>query len=93
MNKGLGDLQKEVPPLFPRNKIFEEKGSHFYCELGIKKQIDANDPPTIQETETFWANIWESNKEHNKEASSGEKDCRRRSYSCKDPLLVNKDGV
>ena len=27
------------------------------------------DPPTIKELETFWANIWENNKEHNKEAS------------------------
>lgn len=34
-----------------------------------KKQIDVKDPPTTMETEKFWENIWETNKEHNKEAS------------------------
>jgi len=42
--------------------------SDFYRELG-KKQIDVKDPPTTVETEKFWENIWETNKEHNKEAS------------------------
>ena len=38
-----------------------------------KEQTGVNDPPTIEETEAFWANIWETNKDQNKEASSGEK--------------------
>ena len=42
---------------FRQNKIFKEDGKKFYREL-IKKKIEVNEPPTIEEVEEFWSTIW-----------------------------------
>ena len=47
---------------------FKENAGHFHWELG-KKLIDVKDPPIIEETEKFWGNIRETNKENDKEAT------------------------
>ena len=53
---------------FRQNKIFREDAKKFYRELG-KNKIEVNNPPTTEEVETFWSNIWENEKEHNRNAS------------------------
>ena len=52
---------------FRQNKIFKQDAKKFYRELG-KKRIDVTEPPTLDEVEEFWANIWENDKTHNENA-------------------------
>ena len=49
------------------NKLFKDNAKQFYRELG-KKQIDVNDPPTLDEIEDFWSRIWENEESHNEVA-------------------------
>ena len=52
---------------FRQNKLFKDNAKQFYRELG-KKQIDVNDPPTLDEIEDFWSRIWENEESHNEVA-------------------------
>ena len=46
---------------FHQNKLYRENTKKFYRELG-KKSIEINEPPKIDEVESFWGNIWEKQK-------------------------------
>ena len=56
-------------------KVFKQMADDFNLignhqikgELG-KKRIDVTEPPTLDEVEEFWANIWENDKTHNENA-------------------------
>ena len=52
---------------FRQNKIFKEDAKTCYRELG-KKKIDVDEPPTSDEVEQFWSEIWENDKSHNESA-------------------------
>ena len=53
---------------FHQNKLYGENATKFYRELG-KKTIEINEPPKIDEVESFWGNIWEKQKSYNKNAT------------------------
>ena len=50
---------------FRQNKIFKQDAKKIHRELGV---IDVTEPPTLDEVEEFWANIWENDKTHNENA-------------------------
>ena len=47
---------------------YRENAKKFYRELG-KKSIEINEPPKIDEVESFWGNLWEKQKSYNKNAT------------------------
>lgn len=59
-------MRKELNS-FGRIKPLSKIPKNFTVELG-KKRIDVTEPPTLDEVEEFWANIWENDKIHNENA-------------------------
>ena len=52
---------------FRQNKLFMSDPRKFYREVG-NKNILIEKPPTKQEISSFWKNLWESKKNHNKDS-------------------------
>ena len=51
---------------YNQNKMFEEDTKKFYWNLGMKN-IEASEPPSIAETETYWKSLW-GEAQHNERA-------------------------
>ena len=58
---------KKRSAFYRQNKLFQENTKKFYRELG-KNTITVDDPPSQQQTEEFWKNIWSNPKEFNSDA-------------------------
>ena len=49
---------------YSQNKMFKEDTKKFYRNLGMKT-IEAREPPSIAETETYWKSVWGEEAQHN----------------------------
>jgi len=52
---------------YSKNKKFKEDTKKFYRNLGIKN-IEAREPPSMAEAETYWKSLWGEEAQHNKRA-------------------------
>jgi len=44
--------------------MFKEETKRFYRNLGMKN-IEAREPPSMAEAETYWKSLWEEEAQHN----------------------------
>ena len=51
---------------YSQNKMFKED-TKFYRNLGMKN-IEAREPPSMAETETYWKTLWGEEAQHNERA-------------------------
>ena len=52
---------------YSQNKMFKEDTKKFYRNLGMKN-IEAREPPTMTEAETYWKSVWGEEAQHNERA-------------------------
>ena len=52
---------------YSQNKVFKEDTKKFYRNLGMKN-IEAREPPSMAEAETYWESPWGEEAEHNERA-------------------------
>ena len=52
---------------YSQNKMLKEDTKKFYRNLGMKK-IDAREPPSMAEAETYWKPLWGEEAQHNERA-------------------------
>ena len=52
---------------YSQNKMLKEDTKKFYRNLGMKK-IDAREPPSMAEAETYWKSLWGEEAQHNERA-------------------------
>jgi len=52
---------------YRQNKIFKEDTKKFYRNIGMKN-IEAREPPSMAETETYWKSLWGEEAQHNERA-------------------------
>ena len=52
---------------YSENKMFKEDTKKFYRNLGMKN-IEAREPPSMTETETYWKSLWGEEAQHNERA-------------------------
>ena len=50
-----------------QNKMFKEDTKKFYRNLGMKN-IQAREPPSVVEAETYWKSLWGEEAQHNERA-------------------------
>jgi hypothetical protein len=58
---------KKGKPKYSQNKMFKEDTKKFYRKLSMKK-IEAREPPSMAEAETYWKSLWVEETEHNERA-------------------------
>ena len=52
---------------YSQKKMFKEDTKRFYRNLGMKN-IEAREPPSIAEAETYWKSLWGEEAQHNERA-------------------------
>ena len=52
---------------YTQNKMFKEDTKKFYINLGMKN-IEAREPPSMTEAETYWKLLWGEEAQHNERA-------------------------
>jgi len=52
---------------YSQNKMFKEDTKRFYRNLGVRN-IQARQPPSMAEAETYWKSLWGEEAQHNKRA-------------------------
>jgi len=52
---------------YTQNKMFKEDIKKFYRNLGMKN-IEAREPPSMAEAETYWKSLWGEEAQHNERA-------------------------
>jgi len=52
---------------YSQNKMFKEDTKTFYRNLGMKN-IQAREPPSTAEAETYWKSLWGEEAQHNETA-------------------------
>jgi len=52
---------------YSQNKMFKEDIKKFYRNLGMKN-IEAREPPSMAEAETYWKLLWREEAQHNERA-------------------------
>jgi len=52
---------------YSQNKMFKEDTNKFYRNLGMKN-IQAREPPSMAEAETYWKSLWGEEAQHNERA-------------------------
>ena len=52
---------------YSQNKMFKEDTKKLYRILGMKN-IQAREPPSMTEAETYWKSLWEEEAQHNERA-------------------------
>jgi hypothetical protein len=52
---------------YSQNKMFKEDTKKFYRNLGMKN-IEAREPPSMAEAETYWKSLWGEEAQHNERA-------------------------
>ena len=52
---------------YSQNKMFKEDTKKFYRNLGMKN-IEAREPPSMTELETYWKSLWGEEAQHNERA-------------------------
>ena len=58
---------KKGKPKYRQNKMFKEDTKKFYRNLGMKN-IEAREPPSMAEAETYWKSLWGEEVQHNERA-------------------------
>jgi len=53
--------------LYSQNKMLKEDTKKFYRNLGMKN-IEAREPPSMAEAETYWKSLWGEEAQHNEKA-------------------------
>ena len=52
---------------YSQNKMFQEDTKRFYRNLGMKN-LNAEEPPSMTEAETYWKLLWGAKAQHNERA-------------------------
>ena len=52
---------------YSQNKMFKEDTKKIYINLGMK-DIEAREPPSMAEAETYWKSLWGQEAQHNERA-------------------------
>ena len=59
-------MKKGKPSSSCQNKMFKEDTKKFYISLSMQN-IEAGEPPSMTETETYWMSLWGEEAQRNEE--------------------------